>query len=55
MLEDWSRALAGKRLLVTGAAGFIGGALFRRLRAYGCDIAQGYLLGRPGPLTGIRP
>jgi nucleoside-diphosphate-sugar epimerase len=24
--------------LVTGAAGFIGGALFRRLRAYGCDV-----------------
>ena len=36
--QDWSRALAGKRLLVTGAAGFIGGALFRRLRAYGCDV-----------------
>ena len=36
--QDWARALAGKRLLVTGAAGFIGGALFRRLRAYGCDV-----------------
>jgi FlaA1/EpsC-like NDP-sugar epimerase len=24
----WAHALAGKRLLVTGAAGFIGGALF---------------------------
>ena len=24
----WARALADKRLLVTGAAGFIGGALF---------------------------
>jgi nucleoside-diphosphate-sugar epimerase len=36
--QDWSRALAGKRLLVTGAAGFIGGALFRRLRAYGCEV-----------------
>jgi nucleoside-diphosphate-sugar epimerase len=35
---QWSRALAGKRLLVTGAAGFIGGALFRRLRDYGCDV-----------------
>jgi dihydroflavonol-4-reductase len=34
----WARALADKRLLVTGAAGFIGGALFRRLRAYGCDV-----------------
>jgi nucleoside-diphosphate-sugar epimerase len=36
--QEWCRALAGKRLLVTGAAGFIGGALFRRLRAYGCDV-----------------
>jgi nucleoside-diphosphate-sugar epimerase len=37
-LPEWARALAGKRLLVTGAAGFIGGALFRRLRDYGCDV-----------------
>jgi nucleoside-diphosphate-sugar epimerase len=37
-VSDWTRALAGKRLLVTGAAGFIGGALFRRLRDYGCDV-----------------
>jgi nucleoside-diphosphate-sugar epimerase len=35
---EWAHALAGKRLLVTGAAGFIGGALFRRLRDYGCDV-----------------
>jgi nucleoside-diphosphate-sugar epimerase len=35
---EWARPLAGKRLLVTGAAGFMGGALFRRLRAYGCDV-----------------
>jgi nucleoside-diphosphate-sugar epimerase len=35
---QWPRALAGKRLLVTGAAGFVGGALFRRLRDYGCDV-----------------
>jgi nucleoside-diphosphate-sugar epimerase len=34
----WARPLAGKRLLVTGAAGFIGGALFRRLCDYGCDV-----------------
>src|ERR1700754_527406 len=37
-VPDWCRTLAGKRLLVTGAAGFIGGALFRRLRSYGCDV-----------------
>ena len=36
--QEWARALAGKRLLVTGAAGFIGGALFRRLRDYACDV-----------------
>lgn len=32
------QALAGQRLLVTGAAGFIGGALFRRLADYGLDV-----------------
>jgi nucleoside-diphosphate-sugar epimerase len=37
-IPDWCRALANKRMLVTGAAGFIGGALFRRLRSYGCDV-----------------
>ena len=31
-------ALEGKRLLVTGAAGFIGGALLRRLAGYGLDV-----------------
>lgn len=30
--------LKGKKLLVTGAAGFIGGALFKRLREYGMDV-----------------
>ncbi len=35
--QDW-QALAGKRLLVTGAAGFIGGDLFRRLAGYGLDV-----------------
>ncbi len=32
------RGLAGKRMIVTGAAGFIGGALLRRLAAYGLDV-----------------
>jgi len=32
------RALEGRKLLVTGAAGFIGGALFRRLAEYGLDV-----------------
>ncbi len=31
-------ALQGKKLLVTGAAGFIGGALFKRLIEYGLDV-----------------
>ena len=31
--------LEEKRLLVTGAAGFIGGALFERLAGYGLDVA----------------
>lgn len=37
-LPEKYAALQGKRLLVTGAAGFIGGALFRRLAAYGLDV-----------------
>jgi nucleoside-diphosphate-sugar epimerase len=36
-------ALRGKRLFVTGAAGFIGGALFRRLAAYGLDVTGSVL------------
>jgi nucleoside-diphosphate-sugar epimerase len=32
------RSLAGQRCLVTGAAGFIGGALLRRLAGYGMDV-----------------
>lgn len=36
--EDWADALQGKKLLVTGAAGFIGGNLFRRLAEYGVDV-----------------
>lgn len=35
---DFASKLAGKRLLVTGAAGFIGGALFRRLKGMGLDV-----------------
>lgn len=30
--------LEGRKILVTGAAGFIGGALFRRLTEYGLDV-----------------
>lgn len=38
-LADRSKAaLAGKRMLVTGAAGFIGGALLQRLAGYGLDV-----------------
>jgi dihydroflavonol-4-reductase len=36
-------ALRGKKLFVTGAAGFIGGALFRRLVAYGLDVTGSVL------------
>ncbi len=32
------QALHGKKILVTGAAGFIGGATFRRLASYGLDV-----------------
>jgi len=37
-LPQQYRVLAGKSILVTGAAGFIGGALFRRLASYGLDV-----------------
>jgi len=37
-LPDEYSALAGKTCLVTGAAGFIGGNLFRRLALYGIDV-----------------
>ncbi|MGE3833070.1 MAG: NAD-dependent epimerase/dehydratase family protein [Parvibaculaceae bacterium] len=36
--DDIPKTLSGKRLLVTGAAGFIGGALFQRLRELGLDV-----------------
>jgi nucleoside-diphosphate-sugar epimerase len=35
--------LAGRRCLVTGAAGFIGGALLRRLAGYGLDVTGAVL------------
>ncbi len=35
--EQYS-SLASRRILVTGAAGFIGGALFERLAGYGLDV-----------------
>ncbi|MCP3980459.1 MAG: NAD(P)-dependent oxidoreductase [bacterium] len=35
--------LAGRRIFVTGAAGFIGGALLRRLAGYGLDVTGSVL------------
>jgi nucleoside-diphosphate-sugar epimerase len=37
-LRDWGTELAGRRFLVTGSAGFIGGHLFRRLVDLGLDV-----------------
>jgi nucleoside-diphosphate-sugar epimerase len=37
-LRDWDRELAGKKYLVTGAAGLIGGHLHRRLAELGLDV-----------------
>jgi len=37
-LPDQYKDLTGKKLLVTGAAGFIGGALFKRLMEYKLDV-----------------
>jgi len=37
-LPEQYKDLAGKKLLVTGAAGFIGGALFKRLVEYQLDV-----------------
>lgn len=37
-LRDWKTELAGRKILVTGAAGFIGGHLFRRLADLGVDV-----------------
>lgn len=37
-LPDRFRDLKNERILVTGAAGFIGGSLFRRLASYGLDV-----------------
>lgn len=37
-LPDQYKDLSGKKLLVTGAAGFIGGALFKRLMEYQLDV-----------------
>jgi nucleoside-diphosphate-sugar epimerase len=42
-LPERFAALKDKKILVTGAAGFIGGALFRRLAAYGCDVTGSVL------------
>jgi nucleoside-diphosphate-sugar epimerase len=43
-LPDHLQDLAGKSMLVTGAAGLIGGALFRRLNDYGLDVVGTVLL-----------
>ena len=37
------KSIKNTRILVTGVAGFIGGALFRRLAAYGCDVTGSVL------------
>ena len=37
-LPEEYKDLRTKKLLVTGAAGFIGGALFKRLTEYGLDV-----------------
>ena len=42
-LPERFAALKDKKMLVTGAAGFIGGALFRRFAAYGCDVTGSVL------------
>jgi nucleoside-diphosphate-sugar epimerase len=49
---DWAQLLDGKRLLVTGAAGFIGGHLFRRLADFGLDVIGTVL--RPEDATALR-
>ena len=36
--RDWAEALSGRRFLVTGAAGFIGGHLFRTLADLGLEV-----------------
>ena len=38
VLPEEYRDLEGQKLLVTGAAGFIGGDLFKRLTEYGLDV-----------------
>ena len=38
LLPKKYQSLHGKKILVTGVAGFIGGYLFRRLASYGLDV-----------------
>ena len=38
IIPEKFQELKNKKILVNGAARFIGGALFRRLAAYGCDV-----------------
>ncbi len=50
--RDWGELLAGKRYLVTGAAGFIGGHLFRTLHDLDLDV-KGTVL-HPGEAATLR-
>jgi nucleoside-diphosphate-sugar epimerase len=51
-LPDNLQALRGKKVLVTGAAGFIGGHLFQRLNDYGIDTLGTVLY--PGEAEALR-
>ena len=51
-MPESSRALEGQKILVTGAAGFIGGDLFRRLTDYGLDVTATVL--RPEERDALR-
>jgi UDP-glucose 4-epimerase len=50
---DTGRGLAGRRVLVTGATGFLGTPLCRRLAAAGAEV-HGVSRGTPAPIEGMR-